>query len=378
MKRIPAPFPARHGGWLPALWIFYLAFPVIALVEGGAGGEAWAWEGAGLAAFLLLYARGYWTERAWERWLIVALLFALGAALTAFVASNNVIVFTFAAVFACHDRRLWAAASGLAGICAAVFALIPFGALDLGGAVVTAILCLVVGLAQVFFYRYRDTNERLKEARQEVERLAKIAERERIARDLHDLLGHTLSLIVLKSELAKKLAGSRPERAAKEIAEVEQTARQALSQVRAAVRGYRTDGFMAELARARAALEGASIRCVAEAPAEALPPASEGVLALILREAVTNVLRHSGARRCSIALAASPGGLTLAVEDDGRGAQGAPEGSGLRGMRERVAALGGALTLGPRPGGGAALIASVPREGREAPARELADHPEAA
>jgi two-component system sensor histidine kinase DesK len=184
--------------------------------------------------------------------------------------------------------------------------------------------------------------EKLRRADEEIEHLAKVAERERIARDLHDLLGHTLSLITLKAELARKLVDRDPQRAKQEMLEVEQTSRAALADVREAISGYRGEGLAAELIRARKTLETAGIAVNSEVTELPLSPAQETVLALALREAVTNVVRHAQARQCSVRLQGDARLCTMEIADNGRGAD-APEGNGLRGMRERLEALGGSL-----------------------------------
>ncbi len=183
---------------------------------------------------------------------------------------------------------------------------------------------------------------RLRRADEEIERLAALAERERIARDLHDLLGHTLSVIVVKSELAARLAEGEPARARDEMRDVERIGREALSEVRAAVVGYRAKGLRGELDGARRALAAAGVETTVQADLPALPVAYESALALALRESVTNVVRHAGARHASIRIAMEPSGVVLEVTDDGRGGSG-PEGAGLTGMRERIADLGGSV-----------------------------------
>ncbi len=184
--------------------------------------------------------------------------------------------------------------------------------------------------------------EKLRVANDEIEHLAKVAERERIARDLHDLLGHTLSLITLKAELARKLVDRDPLRAKQEMQDVEQTSRAALADVREAISGYRGQGLATELMRARQTLETAGITVDCAASEVPLSPAQESVLALALREAVTNVVRHAQAQRCSVRLSRDQEACTLEIADNGRGAD-APEGNGLRGMRERLEAIGGSL-----------------------------------
>lgn len=188
----------------------------------------------------------------------------------------------------------------------------------------------------------RATNAQLRLSRQEVRRLAQVAERERIARDLHDLLGHTLSTVTLKASLAARLAATDPARAAEEMREVERVSRQATQEVRGAVTGYRTRSLDEELSSARTALDAAGVTFEVVGSVPRLSPLEEGVLALALREAVTNVVRHAGARRCRVVFTLDDEGLVLEVADDGRGAYG-PESSGLLGMRERLASLGGKL-----------------------------------
>ena len=191
--------------------------------------------------------------------------------------------------------------------------------------------------------RARDASDaKLRMAQEEVERLAKIAERERIARDLHDLLGHTLSVVVLKTELAQKLIDRDPVRAAQEIAEVERVARQGLADVRQAITGYRSSGLAAEIEHVRDTLTDAGIETTIEARPVPLAPAQETALSLALREAATNVIRHAAARRCHIKFYAQDGSALMEVQDDGKGGD-APFGNGLTGMRERIQALGGVL-----------------------------------
>jgi two-component system sensor histidine kinase DesK len=203
-------------------------------------------------------------------------------------------------------------------------------------------LSFVVGASNIHFAQRNRTNKKLLRAHEEIEHLATVAERERIARDLHDVLGHTLSVIILKSELAGKLLDRDPQRAGNEIREVEQISRQALSEVRDAIRGYRSKGLSAELAQAKATLETAGVAVKCEAARLELPALHEGVLSMAVRESVTNVVRHAHARSCTLRLAQQNGSCHLEIEDDGCGGIVA-EGNGLRGMRERVEMLGGTL-----------------------------------
>jgi two-component system sensor histidine kinase DesK len=187
-----------------------------------------------------------------------------------------------------------------------------------------------------------DANAQLRLAQEEVERLAKLAERERIARDLHDLLGHTLSVVVLKSELAQKLMTRDQPAAVREIADVERIARQGLADVREAITGYRSSGLAAEIQHVRATLNAAGIDTTIESRPVALAPAQESALSMVLREAATNVIRHAAAKTCRIRFYAQDGSALMEVQDDGSGGD-EPFGNGLTGMRERIHALGGEL-----------------------------------
>jgi two-component system, NarL family, sensor histidine kinase DesK len=203
---------------------------------------------------------------------------------------------------------------------------------------------LLVGMNRLRMEQKERGDAKLRMAQEEIEQLAKTAERERIARDMHDILGHSLSLIVLKSELAGRLLGNQPTRAALEIAEIETTARQALAEVRKTITGYRSEGFDSELARAAHILKTAGVRLNTPAKAPYLNPRQEATLSLVLREAVTNIVRHAGASECSIEFSTAEDRTQLVIADDGRGDI-RQEGNGLRGMRERVQELGGSLSL---------------------------------
>jgi two-component system sensor histidine kinase DesK len=200
-------------------------------------------------------------------------------------------------------------------------------------------------------------NAALREARAELAERAVADERLRFARDLHDLLGHDLSLIALKAELAGKLLPERADAAAGEIGDIRELTRSALTQVREAVDGYRRPTLPSELAGARVALEAAGIELSVEAPGEPLDPEVESVLAWAVREGATNAIRHSGARRARIVV--RPGLLEIA--DDGRGAPVTRAGgNGLTGLRERVQSVGGTVEAGAGPGGGYRLRVRVP------------------
>ena len=199
----------------------------------------------------------------------------------------------------------------------------------------------------------------LRRSNEEVMRLATLAERERIGRDLHDLLGHTLSVVALKSELARKLIDRDIDAARAEIAEVERVARDSLQQVRTAVSGIRSTALSAEIVAATALLEAQGVKVKCETENVKLPHDRETALALSLREAATNIRRHAQASGVTIRVRKETAEVIVEVSDDGRGGRIVP-GNGLNGMRERLGTVGGSLTLVPNKDGGTLLRASVP------------------
>lgn len=224
---------------------------------------------------------------------------------------------------------------------------------------ITGIIAVAVCAANHYHREKHLRQAELKLSHDEVRRLAALAERERIGRDLHDLLGHTLSLITLKSELAAKLFERDPQAARREIVEVERVARDALAQVRRAVSGIRAAGLAAELASARLLLESCDVQLDYRLGDVVLPPEVETVFALTVREAITNIQRHAQALKARVELVAQGGEVRLTIEDDGRGGAIEP-GNGLAGMRERLRALGGRLDIESRPGRGTHLVAALP------------------
>ena len=210
---------------------------------------------------------------------------------------------------------------------------------------------------------------KLRETRAELARMAVADERLRIARDLHDLLGHSLSLITLKAELAGRLLDADPERAAREVADLESVARRSLGEVRAAVTSYRQPRLAAEIAAARHMLAAAGMECEVNAPESiGLPPATDALLAWTVREGATNVVRHSGARTVTITVSITADEVSAEIADDGVGPAwdadrrtGEHQGSGLSGLTERARAAGAEISSGEGPGGkGFRLLVRVP------------------
>ncbi len=211
-------------------------------------------------------------------------------------------------------------------------------------AALTSVLCVATCLGSQYWIETFRRNAQLRLSQEEIRRLATLAERERIGRDLHDLLGHTLSMIAIKSELAEKLATRDVESAAREIADVKNIARDALKEVRMAVSGIRAAALEGEIAAARALLGSSGVELTAPKLDAPLPAEVESGVAMILREAVTNIHRHAEARHAVIEIQSEADAVVLVVRDDGRGGV-QKYGNGLTGIGERVRSLAGTLDV---------------------------------
>ncbi len=340
-------FPKKVG-WLPWGWLIYLLIIFAQPVFDHAGALEWGLTIAATVIFLPLYVAGYWVRGA-KALMVISGMSLLAMLLTPLNAAGSVFFIYAAAVSGSRLDPFRRAAIGILAITAV--AGLEAWALSLPAIawIWPLVFSPLIGFANLHGAEHERANAKLHLAHEEIERLAKLAERERIARDLHDLLGHTLSVIVLKSELAGKLMTRDPLRAHDEIREVETIARDALSEVRTAVRGFRSRGLAAEIEHAAAVLETAGVTCDLSIEAIDLPPRKEVVLSLAVREAVTNVVRHAGAKSCRISVAQEENRCRLTIADDGRGGAN-PFGSGLTGMKERVEAEGGRLERKGSPG----------------------------
>ncbi|MFE9841288.1 sensor histidine kinase [Streptomyces goshikiensis] len=354
--------------WI-SLWLLYLSAPVTDLVSGGHSLGARLLGGLGLAAFVVSYlVLVFRTARQTgvRRVLIpVAALSVTATVLSLALGREWLVLFVFVSISSGAalpgeiSRFTVPAVTALLALTA--FA-VPGGDEYLAGLLIPA---LMGGFAMVGIRAMIRTTMELREARATVAQLAANEERLRMARDLHDLLGHSLSLITLKSELAGRMLPGQPDAAAQQVADIERVSRQALVDVREAVSGYRRPTLPGELAGARTALTAAGVLADLPAePVEGLPDEVESVLAWALREAVTNVVRHSGAQRCTVRvelLQTLAGKLVeLSVADDGGGGGEPVPGNGLTGLTERLEAVGGTLSAGPGAKKGFRLLARVP------------------
>ncbi len=350
----------RKSPWTDAVHLLWSAWVFLTPMFGGH--YSWRWLVLTLASyplFLLLYAKALLAPRR-NAWRYALGMIGLSMALLRWYPSG---ISYF--VFGCVMLR----ASGTLSLPRYLLQLVASNALFVAFALWVGYpwqsiaflpaMTLIIGVIVNVERASAEKDIALKLSHEEVRRLAATAERERIGRDLHDLLGHTLSLITLKLELARKLSERDPAGSRRELEETEHVARHALAEVRSAVTGIRSTGLAAELASARLMLESSQVHLEYGALPKALPPEIERALALVLRESVTNIARHAQAARVQVEVMCEPRCVQLRIVDDGRGGIDG-DGNGLAGMRDRVRALGGTLSLHSPRGKGTQLQVRVP------------------
>jgi two-component system sensor histidine kinase DesK len=373
----------RPGSWIP-LWrivgIIFVVYPLVRIIERPPEPPVSALVLAATAGFAYLIwflaRRAPDDPRRARPSLAILNVAILACAAAATVRSGNeewVVLFYYASTAASlllPERRALAIVIAAGLVTAATLGAFE----DPASAVVQGLSVSVIGVTVFAIAALRRSNADLHAARQALATRAVADERDRIARDLHDLLGHSLSLIAIKSELAGRLLPTEPDRAREEIGDIERVARDALASVRETVSGYRQPTLDREIANAREVLDAAGIEPSIEHRAGSLPIAEDAVLAWAVREGVTNIVRHSLTRHATIRTARHGALAELEVLDDGPaqggstpGAEGGPDGgTGLRGLRERLERAGGRLEAGPRTSGGYRLFASVPIAGTRA------------
>ncbi|WP_343214277.1 sensor histidine kinase [Dyella sp. ASV21] len=355
LRRARSPWlNAVHLLW--SVWVF-----IIPMFDG----FTWGWALGTLLSyptFLFLYAKCCTASQQ------VAYRYALALVMLTFVTlpwyPSGLTYFVYGCVMLCTCRMslrsYLLALAGLNAICLVEVWLLKY---PWQAVVWMPVTTVIVGLV-VNAERHADQKElELSLSQDEVRRLAALAERERIGRDLHDLLGHTLSLITLKLELSRKLFDRDSEAARREMEEAEKVARHALSEVRSAVSGIRATDLAAELAAARLMLGASAVELESGELPPSLPGEVERALSLVLREAITNIARHAQARKARVSVVVVANVLQMGIEDDGRGGIDS-HGNGLSGMHERVRALGGSLAVDSPRGKGTRLSIRVPLRAR--------------
>jgi two-component system sensor histidine kinase DesK len=344
--------------------LIYLIFPLAEIVSGEVTGAKAVWAASALIAFVASYVATVLSphtfhERSPSTYPLLALtiMLAVGSALIFGSGWLSLPVYTTVLLSMLLPPR-----RAVLGIAAMLAVVVGCGLLHHADGTSIAVLGLQVVTLGVLFIGGRNTRvlaQQLRDAQGEVARLAAADERLRIARDLHDLLGHSLSLIVLKSELAGRLAEDSP-RVLKEIQDIESVARQALTEVREAVTGYRQRSLPEELDNARSVLRAAGVEPLVRVSGTPLPGLLDGLFGWAVREGTTNVVRHARARRCEIEVTYDGEHAILEIMDDGQGKEPFRLGSGLQGLTERVRGAGGTVEMGPGAKAGFRLRVLVP------------------
>nr|WP_315487072.1 sensor histidine kinase [uncultured Undibacterium sp.] len=300
-----------------------------------------------ILVFLPIYIYSFWSN-GWRVAVCIVLVAALGIAWAPYNFGGSSFVI-FAATMSSRFQERRHAYLSLFCVLFGTAVVSYFLKLETYFWIPAVIFSIPSALGAIIGERLQRANSKLFRKQEEIEHLASLAERERIARDLHDLLGHTLSVITLKAELARKLFDRDADACKKEIADIEQTARQALSEVREAVLGYRDTGLVHELRGAQNTLESAGVQFESQVDETVLPAAVENIIALALREAITNIIRHSDAKHCHFSVIGRGDSVQVKIADDGSiGREKGDEirkGNGLIGMSERVRALEGDLQV---------------------------------
>lgn len=334
-------------GVMPYLWLVYLGMFFVHFFFY----DPPAWHIGltlfGVTAFLACYFRAYWVT-GHQTLKYIAGICVIGSLMT-LVNPGAGVFFVYASAFASHVGPPKQSIATIGAVLVYIVLLAWLRDLPSYFYAPALIFSVMIGGVNVFQREMAKKNAELKLTQEEVKRLATTAERERIARDLHDLVGHTFSMLTMKAQLAQKLFDHDIDKARQEIAELEQISRSALSDVREAVTGYRQKDLASELANAKTLLNSVDVAFHYTVQDRTLPAHVDSALAFIVREAVTNLVKHANANRCQISLEVEGNQLTLAIKDNGNSKQ-APEGNGLKGMRERVSQLSGDICFDCKDG----------------------------
>ena len=345
-----------------AVWLVFLGYPIASLLRSHAGALRVVWGLTLIGIFAVVYVLAARRVLSWRQDSRPGLALGYGAVLVLIAAAASPVLADGVVSFTPYLMGI--AAFGFGGVLGPVLVglvlvvglglplVVPGWSLDAG----TVLALVIVAFVMVLMISARAAEQRRDEAearqREADERLAVVAERERVARDVHDILGHSLTVMTVKTELAGRLVDIDPERAKAELAELHSLSRQALQEVRSTVGSLRTPDLRTELASARTALSAAEVDLEVDGSVDDIAPPRRELFAWVIRESVTNVVRHSGAQFCRIEL--RPDGVV--VQDDGSGISEHAFGNGLRGLTERVEAAGARLRVS---GGAGTTVAAV-------------------
>lgn len=332
-------------GLLPYAWLAFLGFFILGVFKPPITGFKTFLNLAALAIFLPIYFRCYWIDYGKRLSLPIGIIVALGVG-TSIINPGASVFFHYASFFAGRLGNLKHSILTIAAILIIIVAGWYFGGYSLQYLLTAGLVSLALGVMGIQIFRNDQIQRRLNDSEAERKELAVIAERERIARDLHDIVGHALTVVSLKSQVAHKLVSSDPDQARVELDEISNITSDALSEVRKTINDYRQSGFQRAIDDAEQALRAADISAnfeIADIP-ENLDSDHELVLSMVLKEAVTNVIRHSGAKSCDIELQSDANNTMLSVSDNGVGMKN-PQGNGIAGIRERVNSVNGSFVI---------------------------------
>lgn len=329
-------------GFLPYVWLIYLAMLFIGLSFTHTSTQTWLGTIASIFIFLILYFRGYWVcGHAIIKYMAAITILGLGVA--TFNPGSSVYI-----IFACaFAPALQSIKKGIIAVLTIISIMLGFSwfyGLSYFFYFPATVFSLLVSFVNIYQAELAKKNKLIKQSQEEVQHLARSAERERIARDLHDVMGHTFSMITIKAQLARKLLDTDAAQAKQELAELESASRQALAEIRGVVTNYRKRDLNEELTLAKKLLDAAEIDANIDVDIAQLPERFNEAIAYIIREGVNNIVKHSDCRSCDIQLKQHDSQIELQIKDDGDVTY-YEDGNGLNGIRERVQNINGGLQV---------------------------------
>lgn len=329
-------------GYLPYVWLIYLAMLFVGMSVTRTSPMVWLGTFASVIVFLFLYFRGYWVKGN-EILKYMAAITLLGLVVATFNPGSSVYI-----IFACaFAPALQSVKKGIITVISILSVVLVFSwlyGLPYFFYFPATVFSLLVSFVNIYQAELTKKNKLIKQSQDEIQQLARAAERERIARDLHDVMGHTFSMITVKAQLARKLLDSNSEQAKQELNELEAASRKALSEIRGVVSNYRKRDLREEVTLAKKLLDAAEIDAEVEVTEADLPDQINEALAYIIREGVNNIVKHSDCRSCAIQLRQDKSDIQLEIKDDGR-VENYRDGNGLNGIKERVEQINGALQV---------------------------------